>query len=649
MVIKSGRLAMKKLAALTLIIPLLLVLGCSESINGPDEEESDYSLGKVRYYWTKCTCPATIEPDLTARGNLIWYNPYASYAKDQVYDSLDVQHGNDRLITMTLKFEPAIYKAIPIPGDPCVIDSFISINPKTSWAGIMRAFPVESRDLDSTAYLEIRMRANYGNDLQEGQLIIELGEISEDINGDMLLNSEDANHNGILESFEDVGLDGLSNENEPCYDPIDNPDPSGDDWIYIDKDDYSHINGTEGNRIDPSGITPDSEDLDGWGSLNLQNNYLKFTIDFEEEWLGTGHYVPGSDFNGWRTYRIDLKDEMNYELIGNPDWSEITYARLWLTGFDTAVTIEIADADFDYIAPPDTTTPTSMVIYKRDYNYLSRTFFWLGPAEEMDTIEEILDCRLYVYHLVQGAGDTTTWYNAKIALDPNRDDITLDPEYLIRTVKQLPDNQYYLCTRAKYIEMLTYERNRLIAGWFRVRYINGVEGEIGSINGDTLILKLICQSMENSSPEQISFYNEWKNVYSLGLRDIDPASLDVQIYKGVMGSEYLDINPYKYNGVPYIEILGLDQYGETPGSDPDGKIDAMNPHIFIMDRGYIIFPPIYPNAQPFNPPDGFTYAQDGTELPEKVPELYNTKLQTILHDPAGYSKYYIRAEIGYIP
>ena len=41
-----------------------------------------------------------------------------------------------------------------------------------------------------------------------------------------LLGSEDENGNGILESFEDVGLDGLANEDEPCYDSIDNTDPA---------------------------------------------------------------------------------------------------------------------------------------------------------------------------------------------------------------------------------------------------------------------------------------------------------------------------------------------------------------------------------------------------------------------------------------
>ena len=47
--------------------------------------------------------------------------------------------------------------------------------------------------------------------------------------------------------------------------------------------------------------------------------------------------------------------------------------------------------------------------YKRDYDYLERTFFWLGPREELDTIAEILDARIYVFHqITSGAAGADT-------------------------------------------------------------------------------------------------------------------------------------------------------------------------------------------------------------------------------------------------
>ncbi len=302
------------------------------------------SLGIIRYQWHPASAPLEIETGTTEKGKIIWYNPYDAYALDQIYNR-DVGQGNDRKTTLTLKFEPAKFKTYTNPDDPCVIDSVVGIDSTTSWSGIMRALSSGSQNQTEAQLLEIRMRVNGGRGVDKGQLILNLGEISEDINGDGALNTEDANNNGILESFEDVGLDGLPDENEPCYDPVSNPDPSGDDFNYDNKDNYSQINGTEGNRYDAGGSIPDSEDLDGTGSLDVLDNYFKFVIDFEKEDLGTGFKVENSNLNGWETYRIPIKDVLSYEQIGTPNWDNISYARYIVTGFDSAVTIEIADAD----------------------------------------------------------------------------------------------------------------------------------------------------------------------------------------------------------------------------------------------------------------------------------------------------------------
>ncbi len=53
---------------------------------------------------------------------------------------------------------------------------------------------------------------------------------------------EDVNRNGLFDTFEDVGIDGLRDEREPGYDPVHNPDPSGDNF-----DPVRNPNGTERN------------------------------------------------------------------------------------------------------------------------------------------------------------------------------------------------------------------------------------------------------------------------------------------------------------------------------------------------------------------------------------------------------------------
>lgn len=81
--------------------------------------------------------------------------------------------------------------------------------------------------------------------------------------------SVDVNHNGrrdlgepvILqtgEPYKDVGTDGLPDELEPGYDPVRNPDPSGDDYHYL-----KNPGGTEGNWRHDEGEPFDDVGLDG--------------------------------------------------------------------------------------------------------------------------------------------------------------------------------------------------------------------------------------------------------------------------------------------------------------------------------------------------------------------------------------------------
>ena len=316
------------------------------------------SLGVVRYQWKKASAPAGLENAQEYRGNLIWFNPFDPYAITDIYNRDVPQGSGDRKTTLTLEFRPKKYMEYKNEEDPCVIDSTPEIDPKLSWGGIMRALSSASQNQTKAQLLELRMRVNGKEGVSSGKLIIHLGKISEDINGDGKLNTEDVNNNGILETFEDIGLDGLPNEEEPCYNPDNNADPSGDDYVsYEDNrtnNKYSKINGTEGNRFDAGGKIPDTEDLDGKGQFDLVNYYYEFVIDFERENLGDGYKVPNSTYKeGWETYRMPILEPD--DSIGFPSWDEIRYARCVLTGFDSSVTLEIADFDIVSSRWEDTT------------------------------------------------------------------------------------------------------------------------------------------------------------------------------------------------------------------------------------------------------------------------------------------------------
>ena len=125
-------------------------------------------------------------------------------------------------------------------------------------------------DYDQTRsrFFEIWIRGD------QGDLTIDLGKISEDYNGDGLLNTEDipdaglALGNGFLEDNEDTGLDGCFDDFEDgfgsCLDTsgltylqylengesilinnsfdVDIQDPNGDNWSYIEgSNDYTKV------------------------------------------------------------------------------------------------------------------------------------------------------------------------------------------------------------------------------------------------------------------------------------------------------------------------------------------------------------------------------------------------------------------------
>jgi hypothetical protein len=293
------------------------------------------SLGVLRHAWTTCSPPednsgadnltnpgffTNIESN--PRGRLIWYNPWNETPITQIWNR-DVQERDNRTNTLVLRFDP---------------DSAYGVE---SWGGVMRAINRGSWDQSQAQFLEIRMKRPSG----AGQMRIYLGEISEDIDGDGSPDTEDRLYlNDILDDEEDVGLDTWTDAQERENLGINATDPSGDNWFYDDKnpDNYEGINGTEGNAIDPGrGYLPDTEDISGDNSLNKENSYYEFVLDFLNQ---SKYEVPNSENDsGWVTYRFpfDAPDDST----GDSLWQQTKYARLILTGFQSRATVEIAAMD----------------------------------------------------------------------------------------------------------------------------------------------------------------------------------------------------------------------------------------------------------------------------------------------------------------
>ncbi|MFC1489774.1 cell surface protein SprA [Candidatus Latescibacterota bacterium] len=122
---------------------------------------------------------------------------------------------------------------------------------------------------------------------------------------------------------------------------------------------------------------------------------------------------------------------------------------------------------------------------------------------------------------------------------------------------------------------------------------------------------------------------EWKNVYDLGQRNIDLDGLEIRIFLQATDGVSKD----KQDGVPFIEILGLDKVDENGASIPDNKVD-FNRGFVDRYRGELIFPLL----RPFD--DEKPIGVD-IELKKHVPEIYDAYNRK---EKEEATKYYIEVK-----
>lgn len=359
----SHHLPMPLSVALVVVCALALAaLAVSCDDDSPTKsEENPYFTGLPmnRVDWQRSSRPYTI-PHGYSHGRMLWHLPYDLPLRSEVYGDTTVQPQAE-LRVLRLIYRPS-YQVFEFGG---TIDTIFF----PSWAGLM--LETDKRFDTAWQYLEIRCKAS------GGRMHIELGRIDEDVDGDGESFGEDdvpyGDGNGVVSEAEDIGLDGLADIDEPGYDPMRNPDPNRDNWYFRNEgkcpypaqicDDpafhsrmedpsdpiyYEWLNGTEGNLVDISDLfQPDQERLIGF--FDTDNHYYSFLIDFDED--PDTFFVDGSEINGWRTYRIPIRDEQAAEdVVGNNmDFNRLTHARVWFdsdeyaTGFDTVL---VADWKF---------------------------------------------------------------------------------------------------------------------------------------------------------------------------------------------------------------------------------------------------------------------------------------------------------------
>lgn len=372
--------------------------------------------------------PAYIKNDLDQLSN-----PYVREVTSQeIFPDRELSYGESSLIqTLNLSFYPT--ERGPYNLDATNIDRMGNLlNPDQRWGGIMRKLDNTNFETSNIEYIQFWMMDPFLDENNPnrdgGYLYLNLGEISEDILKDGYKSYEnglplDGNNGDMNESVwgrssklssiayafdnttgarvkQDVGLDGLKNEDEFTYssykDYLDalrgrldptaiaameadqfSPfnDPAGDNYHFYrgyDYDEqrlsilerYKHYNGVEGNSLSPedakdplyqsSRSVPDVEDINQDNTLNEYERYFEYTVAIHPDSLRVGEgYVTDEQVsvvrlrNGqnaevkWYQFKIPLKGRR--KTFGSiTDLSTIRFMRMYMTGFKEVTHLRFA-------------------------------------------------------------------------------------------------------------------------------------------------------------------------------------------------------------------------------------------------------------------------------------------------------------------
>ena len=318
------------------------------------------SIPILRRFWREASAPLDLLTGAPLsqykRAKLRWFNPFAQIRTKDIWPNLStsIQAQNETTDILVLRYNKRSHQDA-VPND-------------SLWSGIITPFHSGDYDQTQTKFFEIWLQG-------EGATVsIDLGQISEDRDGNGALNTEDIPvggliGDGILDDEEDVGLDGCSDEYENgwggCLDPLGASyadylalgeeiiinanndilldDPNDDNWEYVEgSNDYTKINGTENNALD-AGRYPDTEDLDRTGFLDRTNDYFTKSFSLSDTtYLAGQTKTKNGELTGWKLYRIPLVDFEATSTIKEKSWDNIHHLRLRLGNTDQTTTVYVA-------------------------------------------------------------------------------------------------------------------------------------------------------------------------------------------------------------------------------------------------------------------------------------------------------------------
>jgi cell surface protein SprA len=314
------------------------------------------------------TLPADRMIDYKAR--TYWYNTLPSDEITLVTDlwpEREVQRGEERIQVLHVRYNPAERGEYNYSFD---LNNTIYNTPYNSWGGMMRALTGSTKNLVDENLNFIEFWARVEGDARDGKMYINMGQISERIiyeerlrdrrvNG---IHQEDGSRGrqptGVLNEGEDVGIDGITTEEErtvfadwldfysgePFHSTLVD-DPSGDLYRPPRSGDYSGVVGVEGNASTEVGYLPDTEDLNRNGVVDLNNDYYEYEISLDTtNAFQDNPYIVGGGNNGWYQFRIPIRSFDREQ--GNPSFDNVEFFRIYFTGFDEEIYLRLAEFSF---------------------------------------------------------------------------------------------------------------------------------------------------------------------------------------------------------------------------------------------------------------------------------------------------------------
>ncbi|MFS4418386.1 cell surface protein SprA [Maribacter sp. 2307ULW6-5] len=367
---------------------------------GGSPEDADNLLngyGRAKMAWY------TIDPIFytNQRPNAITDNDLSTNATrrvfiDEVFPQVDIAQGQTTVQgTLDIAYYPNLKG--PYNNNP----NFDTEPATDRWAGIMRSLSSTNFEQTNVEFVQFWVLDPYvdGEATSSGELVINLGNISEDILKDgrkqyenglpgvdsnefvaptswgevpatqSLVYAFDASE--ANRSLQDLGLDGLDDAREgDIYTANPGDDPALDNFqYYLNRDGnilerYLDFNNPDGNspvevtNINRGSTTlPDVEDIDRDLTMNTVNSYYEYRIEIkpnttiDDKYVtdikeGTTPELPNGDRlnRRWIQYKIPLND-FTQAVGGITDFRSISFMRMYMTGFNDPTVLRFATLD----------------------------------------------------------------------------------------------------------------------------------------------------------------------------------------------------------------------------------------------------------------------------------------------------------------